>query len=67
MTSRTRCRHGIVPRPHCSHCPSPGGSGPFGNLGLKQGLGLVVIKELLGHAHIGITTTVYANIRLRLQ
>uniref|UniRef100_UPI000A96514E hypothetical protein n=1 Tax=Actinacidiphila yeochonensis TaxID=89050 RepID=UPI000A96514E len=28
---------------------------------------LVVIKELLGHAHIGVTATAYAHIRLRLQ
>jgi len=27
----------------------------------------VVIKELLGHAHIGVTATVYAHVRLRLQ
>jgi integrase len=26
-----------------------------------------VIKELLGHAHIGVTATVYAHVRLRLQ
>jgi hypothetical protein len=26
-----------------------------------------VIKELLSHAHIGITATVYAHVRLRLQ
>ncbi|ANH92818.1 hypothetical protein A8713_18025 [Streptomyces sp. SAT1] len=30
-------------------------------------MGLVVIKELLGHAHIGVTATVYAHVRLRLQ
>ncbi|MGR8009944.1 hypothetical protein [Streptomyces hypolithicus] len=28
---------------------------------------LVVIRELLGHAHIGVTATVYAHVRLRLQ
>ena len=28
---------------------------------------LVVIKELLGHAHIGVTASVYAHVRLRLQ
>lgn len=27
----------------------------------------MVIKELLGHAHIGVTATVYAHVRLRLQ
>lgn len=26
-----------------------------------------MIKELLGHAHIGVTATVYARVRLRLQ
>lgn len=26
-----------------------------------------MIKELLGHAHIGVTATVYAHVRLRLQ
>ncbi|MFI1941255.1 tyrosine-type recombinase/integrase [Streptomyces purpureus] len=34
---------------------------------LKQGVELVVIKELLGHAHIGVTATVYTHVRLRLQ
>ncbi|MFD8965392.1 tyrosine-type recombinase/integrase [Streptomyces sp. NPDC059568] len=34
---------------------------------LGQGVELVVIKELLGHAHIGVTATVYAHVRLRLQ
>lgn len=34
---------------------------------LEQGVELVVIKELLGHAHIGMTATVYAHVRLRLQ
>lgn len=34
---------------------------------LGQGVELVVIKELLGHAHIGVTATVYAYVRLRLQ
>lgn len=28
---------------------------------------LVVIKELLGYAHIGVTAGVYAHVRLRLQ
>ncbi|MGV9326794.1 hypothetical protein [Streptosporangium sandarakinum] len=32
-----------------------------------QGVELVVIKELLGHAHIGVTATVYTHVRLRLQ
>ncbi len=34
---------------------------------LEQGIELVVIKELLGHAHIGVTATVYAHVRLCLQ
>ncbi|QUW85343.1 site-specific integrase [Streptomyces mirabilis] len=34
---------------------------------LEQGVELVVIKELLGHAHIGVTATVYAHVQLRLQ
>lgn len=34
---------------------------------LEQGVDLIVIKELLGHAHIGLTATVYAHVRLRLQ
>lgn len=34
---------------------------------LEQGVELVVIKELLGHTHIGVTATVYAHVRLRLQ
>ncbi|MFF8267730.1 tyrosine-type recombinase/integrase [Streptomyces sp. NPDC016562] len=34
---------------------------------LKQGVDLVVIKELLGHAHIGVTAGVYAHVRLSLQ
>jgi integrase len=34
---------------------------------LDQGAELVVIKELLGHAHIGVTATVYAHVRMRLQ
>ncbi|OKI49085.1 tyrosine-type recombinase/integrase [Streptomyces sp. MJM1172] len=34
---------------------------------LEQGVELVVVKELLGHAHIGVTAGVYAHVRLRLQ
>ncbi|KUF13031.1 integrase [Streptomyces silvensis] len=34
---------------------------------LEQGVDLVVIKELFGHAHIGITAGAYAHVRLRLQ
>ncbi|MFF7252376.1 tyrosine-type recombinase/integrase [Streptomyces microflavus] len=34
---------------------------------LEQGVELVVIKELLGHAHNGVTAGVYAHVRLRLQ
>ncbi|BBC32836.1 hypothetical protein SGFS_041300 [Streptomyces graminofaciens] len=34
---------------------------------LEQGVDLVIIKELLGHAHIGVTAGVYTHVRLRLQ
>ncbi|GHJ29482.1 hypothetical protein TPA0910_39150 [Streptomyces hygroscopicus subsp. sporocinereus] len=34
---------------------------------LEQGVELVVIKELLGHARIGVTATGYAHVRVRLQ
>ncbi|MFJ8583015.1 tyrosine-type recombinase/integrase [Micromonospora sp. NPDC093277] len=34
---------------------------------LEQGVEIVVIKELLGHAHIGVTATICAHVRLRLQ
>ncbi|MGA6160977.1 hypothetical protein ACPEIC_47650 [Stenotrophomonas sp. NPDC087984] len=34
---------------------------------LEQGVELVVIKELLDHARIGVTATVYARVRLRPQ
>ncbi len=34
---------------------------------LEQGVDLVVNKDLLGHAHIGVTAGVYAHVRLRLQ
>jgi integrase len=34
---------------------------------LEQGVELVVIKELLGHARIGVTATVYAHVRLQRQ
>ncbi len=34
---------------------------------LEQGVELVIIKELLGHANTGVTATVYAHVRLRLQ
>lgn len=32
---------------------------------LEQGVDLVVIKERLGHAHIGVTASVYAHVRLQ--
>lgn len=34
---------------------------------LEQGVELVVIKELLGHAHIGVTAGVCGHVRFRLQ
>lgn len=34
---------------------------------LEQGIERVVIKELLRHAHIGVTASVYAHVRLHLQ
>lgn len=34
---------------------------------LEQGVELVVIRELLAQAHIGVTATVYAQVRLRLH
>nr|WP_078501026.1 hypothetical protein [Wenjunlia vitaminophila] len=34
---------------------------------MEQGVELVVIKKLLGHAHISVTATVYTHVRLRLQ
>jgi integrase len=34
---------------------------------LDRGIDLIVIKELLRHAHIGVTAGVYAHVRLRLQ
>jgi len=34
---------------------------------LEQGVEHVTIKELLGHAHIGVTADIYAHVRLRLQ
>ncbi|NUV98427.1 tyrosine-type recombinase/integrase [Streptomyces sp. CAI 127] len=34
---------------------------------LEQGTELVVIKELLGITHIGVTTSGYAHVGLRLQ
>ncbi|MEZ3181994.1 tyrosine-type recombinase/integrase [Streptomyces pimonensis] len=34
---------------------------------LEQGGEPVVIKKLLVHAHIGVTATVHAHVRLRLQ
>jgi hypothetical protein len=34
---------------------------------LAQGVHFAVIKELLGHARIGVTATVYPHLRLRLQ
>ncbi|WP_051951727.1 hypothetical protein [Actinacidiphila yeochonensis] len=44
-----------------------GSSVAVSTLFLEQGVELVVIKELLGHAHIGVTATVYAHVRFHLQ
>src|SRR5262249_54052318 len=33
----------------------------------RQGVELIVIKELLGHAHIGVTATGRTHVRLRIQ
>ncbi|CAL9305884.1 hypothetical protein SUDANB66_04011 [Streptomyces sp. SudanB66_2053] len=46
-----------LPRPSTRDC----------DLLLEQGVDLIVIKELLRHAHIGVTASVYAHVRLRLQ
>ncbi|WP_406114523.1 hypothetical protein [Kitasatospora purpeofusca] len=51
-------------RPHTAFADT---SHAIATLLLEQGVELVVIKELLGHAHIGVTATVYAHVRLRLQ
>lgn len=50
-----------------SHTTSADTSHSTATLLLEQGVELVVIKELLGHAHIGVTATVYAHVRLRLR
>jgi hypothetical protein len=64
------------PPPHLHRSPLQGGLRRIrfhdllrstATLLLEQGVELVVIKELLGHAHIGVTATVYAHVRLRLQ
>ncbi|WP_323184962.1 tyrosine-type recombinase/integrase [Kitasatospora purpeofusca] len=34
---------------------------------LEQGVELVVIKELLGHAHIGVTATIHVRLCLQRQ
>jgi Phage integrase family len=59
-----------VSHPHSNHCASRRTHDlrhSTATLLLEQGVELVVIKELLGHAHIGVTATVYAHVRLRLQ
>ncbi|MCX5129465.1 hypothetical protein [Streptomyces sp. NBC_00347] len=38
------------------------GTGPVGSSRVE-----LVVKELLGHAHIGVTATVYAHVRHRHQ
>jgi hypothetical protein len=34
---------------------------------LEQGVEIIVIKELLGYAHVGVTVMVHSDVRLRLQ
>jgi hypothetical protein len=34
---------------------------------LKKGVDIFVIQELLDHAHIGVTASVYTHVRLHLQ
>ncbi|USA04903.1 hypothetical protein NCG97_36535 [Streptomyces lydicamycinicus] len=46
---------------------APGVLHSIATLILEQGVDLVVIKELLGYAHIGVTAGVCAHVRLRLQ
>ncbi|MFF4583483.1 hypothetical protein ACFY15_34695, partial [Streptomyces sp. NPDC001373] len=55
-----RVPHQIAHTPPTTQNPNRFGS-------IEQGVDLVVIKELLGHAHIGVTAGVYAHVRLRLQ
>ncbi|MFH9969533.1 hypothetical protein ACH4PR_51325 [Streptomyces mirabilis] len=38
-----------------------------GNWYARHVLARILFKELLGHAHIGVTATVYAHVRIRLQ
>ncbi|MFJ6148902.1 hypothetical protein ACIQH7_35530 [Streptomyces anulatus] len=43
-------------------------SGPLQiNAHFEQGIELAVIKEIFGHAPIGVTTTVYTHVRIHLQ
>ncbi|GAA0926982.1 hypothetical protein GCM10009549_48840 [Streptomyces thermoalcalitolerans] len=48
--------------------PSPSAASRIHIHGLRHSaVALVAIKELLGHARIGVTAGVYAHVRLRLQ
>ncbi|GGS04796.1 hypothetical protein GCM10010269_49690 [Streptomyces humidus] len=55
------------PRQHIVRVRAGRASPAFSLVSEFQGVDLVVIKELLGHAHIGVTAGVYAHVRLRLQ
>jgi len=67
-----RASREITPATCVPSNPASASAAPFrqhstATLLLEQGVDLVVIKELLGHAHIGVTAGVYAHVRLRLQ
>lgn len=50
-------------RPH----PFPDLRHPIATMLLERGVELIVIKELLGHANIGVTDTICAHVRPRLE
>ena len=50
-------------RPNRSQRPAVAEPGPA----VPRPVDLVVIKEFLGHAHIGVSATIYAHVRLGLQ
>ena len=57
----------MLPRRGSPRTPTESRPHSTATLLLEQGVDLVVIKELLGHAYIGVTAGVYAHVRLRLQ